>query len=232
MHLLTKATLGFSVAGTTAVGTLYMGGVFKGREEKPSKTVISKLLKQLNPKKKLIESSIPNSDVVWKAAWKAYRTKNKDSKVGEDIWKLPGWTSIASDTTISEEDAPSYFVQACSSHGEQQVDGVNNDLYKEVLEFCTRYASIKDWISDSGRKVIGSDDVEGWKATWKLYLEKNKEVAKGNDIWKVKDLDPAKASNDTVIDDFKAKCTSKLELKSSDSSFDEEYQRVFEWCTK
>ncbi|CBY92310.1 hypothetical protein HF1_03020 [Mycoplasma haemofelis str. Langford 1] len=232
MTSLSKAALGFSAAGTTAAGALYMGGAFKGEEEKPVKTAISKLLKELNPKKRLIESSVQASDAIWKAAWKAYRTKNKDSKVGEDAWKLKGWTTRSNEAQITEEEAPSHFIQACSDNGKEEVIGINDDLYKEVLEFCTRDASIKDWISDAGRSAIGKEDTEGWKKTWKLYRAKNKNIAADQDTWKVSGWNPSTTSDDNVVEDFKTKCTSKLDLKSSDSSFDEEYPRVLEWCTK
>ncbi|AEW45156.1 hypothetical protein MHC_01450 [Mycoplasma haemocanis str. Illinois] len=232
MTSLTKVALGFSAAGTTTAGALYMGGIFKGKGEKPVKTSISKLLKEFNPKKRLIEPSAKTNDTVWKSAWKSYRAKNKDSKVGEDTWNLREWTDRAKGTEINEEEAPTYFVQACSSHGEQQVEGVNDDLYKEVLEFCTRDASVKDWILDSGKKILGDGDNEGWKATWKLYREENKEVVKGNDAWHLKDWDPKTSTDENVPEEFKKKCTEKLDLKSSDNNFESEYSRALDWCTK
>ncbi|CBY92315.1 hypothetical protein HF1_03070 [Mycoplasma haemofelis str. Langford 1] len=231
MTSLAKGALGFSAAGTTAAGALYMGGVFKGEEDKPVKTAISKLLKEFHPKKRLIDSSVQTSDAAWHAAWKAYRTKNKDSVLGKDTWDLKEWTNRSGDIT-DNENPPAIFVNTCSSNSQKEVLGSDDNLYKEVLEFCTRDASIKDWILDSGKKILGDGDNEGWKATWKLYIEKNKGIAKGSDTWQVKDWDPSTSTDANVSEEFKKKCTEKLEIKSSVNNFESEYSLVLNWCTK
>ncbi|AEW45132.1 hypothetical protein MHC_01330 [Mycoplasma haemocanis str. Illinois] len=231
MTPLAKVILGFSAVGTTTVGALYGVRVFKGLEEKPIKTSISKLLEKLNPKKRLIESSIQTSDAVWKAAWKKYRTKNKDSKVGEDTWNLKEWTNRSGAITDNES-PPDIFVRTCTSNSQKEVLDSNENLYKEVLEFCTRDASIKDWILNSGKSILETGDNEGWRDTWKLYREKNKGVAKGSDTWKVDDWDPNTSTDDKVSEEFKKKCVEKLDLKSSNDNFESEYALVLALCTK
>ncbi|AEW45116.1 hypothetical protein MHC_01250 [Mycoplasma haemocanis str. Illinois] len=227
---LTKCVLGLGGITVTAAGAAYAGGAFSSFKEKE---LISKLIKTSNPDKREITTTT-GTDALWKAAWKMYRYDNKDKNPGEDVWKLNDWKKPDNETINNDVEAPTSFINECKSQLSKKTFGIESDLYKEVLRYCTRDTLVKDLITENisgtGKQLLQDGDTSGWNAAWQQYLNDNKVKEKDKDKWKLSDWGSNSVSG-TISANFKSTCSSKSTSKAY-SVDNEDYKDVVSWCTK
>ncbi|CBY93146.1 hypothetical protein HF1_11380 [Mycoplasma haemofelis str. Langford 1] len=95
-------------------------------------TLVSDLIKEMAPNKELIPSG---STAEWKEAWKKYTSNSRNSKTAssDGIWKIEDWS-----TQHSQPDAPTSFKTKCGSKAKEPSFETTDQLYLDVLEFCTK----------------------------------------------------------------------------------------------
>ncbi|AEG72610.1 hypothetical protein MHF_0331 [Mycoplasma haemofelis Ohio2] len=226
---LTKGILGTGVASATAVGTAYASGAFSSSEEK--RELISKLIGISNPERRIITAKV-GSDPYWKESWKLYRESNKNKNVGEDLWGLKDWKKPETDTINNDVEAPSSLMEECDSRLSSEVSGIESDLYKEVLRYCTRDTLVSDLVSETTGKtsLVDVDDSASWNKVWNLYTTHNNGRGKDQDVWSLNDWDQEKGKP-AAPQSFKTACKNKLTTKTGDKTHPD-YINFLSWCTK
>ncbi|AEW45783.1 hypothetical protein MHC_04635 [Mycoplasma haemocanis str. Illinois] len=190
---------------------------------------ISDLIKTKNPEKRLI-SATAVGDGAWKKAWQAYRTANKSALVSEDTFRLSDWSGVISGEIKDTDDAKQTFLDACFVNSKKKVLS-NSQLYKDVLNYCTRDTTISDLVTDSKKTVLSKEIQKSdpkWKAAWERYRLANKDL--GTDTWAASGFSSAKDNADQdALEGFRDQCESKL---SSSSIHDKNLlEQVKSWCT-
>ncbi|CBY92294.1 hypothetical protein HF1_02860 [Mycoplasma haemofelis str. Langford 1] len=220
----TKAALGVGAASATAAGAAYASGVFSPSDEK--KELISKLIKTTNPDKRIIIAS-SGDDPHWKEAWKRYR---EDNSPDSDVWKLKNWNKSSTPVTSSET-ALSNFMSECASRLSLEISGVESNLYKEVLKYCTRDTLVEDWVKESGKslRVKGDGKSQEWKDLWTKYRTANKDKDQGKDEWGIFKKKWTDITTEDAPSEFRDKCETESKLKSALLSEDS-VQKVLAYC--
>ncbi|CBY92265.1 hypothetical protein HF1_02570 [Mycoplasma haemofelis str. Langford 1] len=206
-------------AGVLGLGATATGGalLYKGLS-KPQTYSIKFLLASKNTNKRLLVKSNDGSEAHWKAAWKAYLTSKNN------IWNLKEWK----DSPVQDENAPSSFMDACTSNSNGEVEDTASKEYINVLSFCTRNTLVKDLVLESNR-VLNDDSNGGWSESWKSYRSSNQ--SKEKDDWQLTDWNDKKSSDDTISENLKTQCKDKLEVESGFKAV-KDYQDVVNWCSK
>ncbi|AEW45113.1 hypothetical protein MHC_01235 [Mycoplasma haemocanis str. Illinois] len=214
------------VVGATSAGGVYFGTDLFKSSNTPRKETIVSLLKSANPERRLITAT-DLSDSHWKTTWKLYRERSKN--VEKDIWGLNGWSKPVGDVQL--ENTIQSFIDSCSSKKDLDVFDVNDDLYKQVLDFCTRETLVKDLVSETLGKtsLVGVEDSEGWNNAWKSYKDSHNGKS-GKDTWELTDWEQEK-SKTGAPQTFKDECKKKLETKTGDKKH-VDYANFIGWCTK
>ncbi|AEG72612.1 hypothetical protein MHF_0333 [Mycoplasma haemofelis Ohio2] len=217
--LLGKAIVGLMAGATATAGAVYFGtDLFK---EEISKRTISSLLREKNPERRLLTSSIETSDQAWKDAWAQYRNKNKES----NPWGLKNLSKITQDVP------PDDFVSKCSFKSGLEISDDSDPLYREVLSYCTRDTLVSDLIVENNRTLLTSTSPsEDWQKAWEVYRTNNADKTQGKDAWQLTEWDSKKNGN-THTSDYQTKCAEKAKVKAFDLN-SEVYKRVLAWCTK
>ncbi|AEW45835.1 hypothetical protein MHC_04895 [Mycoplasma haemocanis str. Illinois] len=155
----------------------------------------------------------------WKERWNSYVTENKDS------WKLEDYSSQKSDVSK----APDSFVNKCLLNADVKVTGISDSLYLEVVKNCSKEFKVEDLVTSEGKRTklnsASGDDAE-WKSSWQDYIRNSPD-----NKWNIENWASAKLTPDTVPQDFKTKCTSKLAEKAFGIK-DIKFENVIAWCTK
>ncbi|AEW45082.1 hypothetical protein MHC_01080 [Mycoplasma haemocanis str. Illinois] len=217
----TKVVAGVLVGGTTTIGGFL---IHKGTS-KVRTHLIKDLLTVKNPEKRFIDKSDDGSSVEWKASWKSYREIYKDEE--NNPFSL---TSSQLKATDSEVNAPSEFRNGCKLASLESVVDETDARYKTILSYCTRDTLVKDLILESGREIIDSSS-EDWKESWKDYRKMNNDKPDKGDTWQLSDWNAKKGSDDSVSDDLKEKCKSKLSVRTGGKVSDD-YSNIVKWCSK
>ncbi|CBY93241.1 hypothetical protein HF1_12330 [Mycoplasma haemofelis str. Langford 1] len=192
--------------------------------------LVSTLLKNKNPEKRLI-SSKEVGDASWKKAWEIYRKDNKNASKGKDTFQLSDWTGSISTNITDSDNATQSFLNACSSHSSKKTL-FDSQLYKDVLKYCTRDTLISDLVSDLGKTALSKSsknaDSAEWKGAWERYRAINKNLQE--DIWKLSEFSSKKDQDDqSALEDLRTKCETHLNSKEiSNKVF---LGQVVDWCT-
>ncbi|AEG72599.1 hypothetical protein MHF_0320 [Mycoplasma haemofelis Ohio2] len=228
MTSVAKVASGVAAASTASAGGIYFGTDLFKSSNLPKKEKVSSLLKTTNPERRLITSK-ELSDSHWKTTWKLYIERERSKSVEKDIWGLNGWSKPTSDVQL--EDAIQSFIDACSSKKDLEVVDANDDLYKQVLDFCTRETLVKDLVSETSGKtsLVGTDDSAGWNNAWKAYKDSHS-GKDGTDTWTINNWSTEK-NNTNAPQAFKDECGKKLETKTWDKKH-ADYVNFIGWCTK
>ncbi|CBY92287.1 hypothetical protein HF1_02790 [Mycoplasma haemofelis str. Langford 1] len=226
MTSVAKVASGVAAASTASAGGIYFGTDLFKSSNLPKKEKVSSLLKTTNPERRLITAT-ELSDSNWKITWKLYRERSKN--VEKDIWGLDGWSKPTSDVQL--ENTIQSFIDACSSKQDLEVVDANDDLYKQVLDFCTRETLVKDLVSETSGKtsLVGTDDSAGWNNAWKAYKDSHS-GKDGTDTWTLTDWTTKKEKAEAP-QTFKDACSKKLETKTGDKKH-VDYVNFIGWCTK
>ncbi|CBY93145.1 hypothetical protein HF1_11370 [Mycoplasma haemofelis str. Langford 1] len=221
--LLFKSLAG--IGGVSAVTGAAIG-IPKLLEDKGE--LISELIKTKNPNKRLITSqSLEDAD--WKKSWEDYRKANKNAKKGEDSFQLSDWSGSIT-TDITDSTASQSLLNACSSNSKKRVVE-SSQLYKDVLNYCTRDTLISDLLKESGKTPLLKSEAAnsaGWKAAWERYRIANKD--KDSDDWKLQDFNGQKnQASQQAWETFRTQC--ETNLNSKDISKSVFLEQVKDWCT-
>ncbi|AEG73514.1 hypothetical protein MHF_1278 [Mycoplasma haemofelis Ohio2] len=163
-------------------------------------------------------------------------TKESDSDQWKERWKeyvaasgnpmgIEGYATHSS----NQNNVPEVFKEKCLSQLDEKVSGVEDKLFKDLSTWCVKMTAVSELINvDGKRETLNSNrgDDEGWKASWKDYIDNSKDNS-----WSINNWNDAKTKPDTVPPDFKTKCTSKLAEKAF-GVMDIKFANVVSWCTK
>ncbi|AEW45827.1 hypothetical protein MHC_04855 [Mycoplasma haemocanis str. Illinois] len=214
---LTKVAIGLgSVSGVAGLGYLSSSYLIPAKDKKVS---IFKLFKEqgrtLLTKGENIEQ--------WNSRWKSY------VEGGKNIWNLKDYESTKANTTTASES----FIDKCISNSQIEVSGMEDPLYQQVVEHCSKEFKISELVNrNSGFTALstdGSSDEEAWKSAWQSYLDDNAnsnpwELSKSN--W-----DSVKANRTSLPSDFKSKCKSKAD-ETAFWEKDSKFLNFTRWCSK
>ncbi|CBY93142.1 hypothetical protein HF1_11340 [Mycoplasma haemofelis str. Langford 1] len=221
--LLFKSLAGIGGVSAATGATI---GIPKLLEDKGE--LISELIKTKNPDKRLITSqSLEDAD--WKKSWEDYRKANKNAKNGEDTFQLSDWSPIT--TEITSTAASQSLLNACSSNSKKRAVE-SSQLYRDVLNYCTRDTLISDLLKESGRTPLLKSEAATspeWKKAWESYRVANKD--KSEDAWKLQGFDGQKnQEGQQAWDTFMNQCETNLKSKEISNSL--LLSQVKDWCTK
>ncbi|CBY92259.1 hypothetical protein HF1_02510 [Mycoplasma haemofelis str. Langford 1] len=95
-------------------------------------TLVSDLIKENYPSKKILEKVDQGNSDGWKAAWASYKNVNTVKTKDHDIWKLTDWPSQ------SAENAPDTFMNKCAEKVKVTAFDLNNEDYLNAVRWCTQ----------------------------------------------------------------------------------------------
>ncbi|AEW45089.1 hypothetical protein MHC_01115 [Mycoplasma haemocanis str. Illinois] len=95
-------------------------------------TLVSDLILENYPSKKILSKTEAGSTNGWKKAWSSYKTSNTDKTKDKDIWKLNDWNSQ------NGVDAPESFKNKCEEKVKVEAFELSNEDYLNAVEWCTQ----------------------------------------------------------------------------------------------
>ncbi|CBY93273.1 hypothetical protein HF1_12650 [Mycoplasma haemofelis str. Langford 1] len=209
-----KASLGLGAAsGAAGLGYLTSSHLFPDAEKK---IPISKLFEEQG--RTLLSKGSDNDQ--WTERWKAYVKEDKDP------WRLEGYSSKKSDSS----QAPEVFVNKCLSSSRLEVSGIDDPLYKQVVQNCSKEFKIDALVTEDSKITnlnITNGDEDGWKASWKNYLDDNGD----QNPWSLSDWQEKKSQADQFSSDLKTKCGTKKDERVFGSK-DPKFVSFVRWCSK
>ncbi|AEW45838.1 hypothetical protein MHC_04910 [Mycoplasma haemocanis str. Illinois] len=155
----------------------------------------------------------------WLERWKEYVDSH------ENTMEIEGYEEKAKNKDL----VPDEFKSKCLLGVDKKVFGAEDKLFKDLSTWCVEMTTISSLISSHGKRQIlntSTGDTEEWKASWKNYVDNSHDNSWGIDKWET-----VKSNLETVPDDFKSKCTSKISEKAFGVK-DVKFENVISWCTK
>ncbi|AEW45841.2 hypothetical protein MHC_04925 [Mycoplasma haemocanis str. Illinois] len=137
MTLSMKLAVGLVVASSIGGGSYLGFKLFSTQKETKKFKKIASLISEL-PDKVLLNKSTEASVKEWKDAWKSYREANKTLQKGKDPWVLDSFSGNYSSGSINDENAPESFRNKCEELSNQEVEGIDDEKYGQVLKYCTK----------------------------------------------------------------------------------------------
>ncbi|AEW45080.1 hypothetical protein MHC_01070 [Mycoplasma haemocanis str. Illinois] len=95
-------------------------------------TLVSDLISENYPSKKVLSKDEAGSTDGWKKAWSNYKTFNTNKTKGKDAWNLSDWP------TQNEDNAPNTFIDKCAEKVRMATFDLNNEDYLNAVKWCTR----------------------------------------------------------------------------------------------
>ncbi|CBY92263.1 hypothetical protein HF1_02550 [Mycoplasma haemofelis str. Langford 1] len=95
-------------------------------------TLVSDLISENHPSKKVLSKTEAGSSAGWKRAWSSYKIYNTDKTKDKDTWKLSDWESQSGD------DAPESFKTKCEEKVKVEAFELSNEDYLNAVKWCTQ----------------------------------------------------------------------------------------------